>query len=92
MADLTELTDADHAAAVWNELISPGATVIRIDDLGKPHRTETTSRAWVLPAGTAVVKCEDAGPYKLSRVWPLSTFCQMVERYSPPEYEAIDLT
>jgi len=87
--DFTQLTIHDHAVASWNATNDPGTLVIRIDDLGHPHETVTTSEAWVLPSGTAVVKTKDQGAYKLSRIWNATTFRQMVEKFAPEGHEPV---
>lgn len=78
-----ELTEADHAVRHWNAAFEVGTEVVRIDDHGHPHKTKTTSRAWVLPSGTAVVKIADmSGGFKLSRIWEIGVFNDCVEDFA----------
>lgn len=84
---LMSLTDADHAVEIWNQMFPAGLKVYRVDDLGRLHETETTDHAYVMPNGTPVVHCADAGTYKLSRVWPRATLEAFIERLALDELE-----
>lgn len=66
----TTITKSERDVAIWNTLMSVNDEVVLVDDYGKLHQDFLTSKAYVLPSGTAIVKTKHRGPYKLSRIWP----------------------
>ena len=59
---------AQRAVEEWNSANGPGTPVVRVDDIGREHRTKTRSMAWVC-SGVAVVMVEGvAGGCDLRRI------------------------
>src|SRR5580693_6402838 len=54
---------------LFNDFLPIGAPVLRIDDLGHRHKTETRSPAWVMASGHAVVQVKGLpGCFALERI------------------------
>ena len=88
--NLQNVNEADHAVRHWNANVDPGDQVIRIDDLGHPHRTTVTGRAYVMPSGTPVARVADQGLYKLSRLWRPKTLNALLEEAGHEDEEIIE--